>query len=151
MTEMNPPSVADIKFNMLLRQENLPSNPISVHILFRLLQVYRGLGSDSYAGLELLQQDTDISDKDARICIDLLKNDGLLQSVDDDAFRLSKDGFYVAEKAESLRERSFYEPIGQQETTKKESELETSIWKKDISPYLLVLVAIFVAIQFLRG
>ena len=150
MKEMNPPPIADIKFNMLLRYENLPLNPISVHILFRLLQVYRGLGSDSYAGIELLQQDTDISDTDARMCIDLLRNDGLLQSVGDDAFRLSKDGFYVAEKAENLRERSFHEPISQQEPTEKESAPKTSIWKKDISLYLLVLVAIFMAIQFFR-
>ncbi|WP_281089251.1 MULTISPECIES: hypothetical protein [Gammaproteobacteria] len=149
MAEVNPPPIADIKFNMLLRQENLPSNPISVHILFRLLQVYRSLGSDSYAGIELFQQDTDISDMDARICIDLLKNDGLLQSVNDDAFRLSIEGFRAAEKAENLRARSFYEPIGQQESLRKKSVPETSIWKKDISLYLLVLVAVVVAIKFL--
>ena len=148
MAEVNPPPIADIKFNMLLRQENLPSNPISVHILFRLLQVYRSLGSDSYAGIELFQQDTDISDMDARICIDLLKNDGLLQSVNDDAFRLSTGGFRAAEKAENLRAWSFYEPIGQQEPLRKESMPETSIWKKDISLYLLVLVAVVVAIKF---
>lgn len=126
---MNPPSVADIKFNILLRQENLPSNPIFIHILFRLLQVYRGLGSGSYAGIELLQQDTNTSDKDVRLCIELLKNDSLLHSFDDNAFRLSKNGFCVAEKAKNLRERSFYEPIELQGPNNKEGVLKTSIWK----------------------
>ena len=151
MTEINPSPIADVKFSLLLRQENVPSNPVSVHILFRLLQVYRGLGKDSYAGIELLQQDTDISDADARICIDLLKNDGLIQSVNDDAFRLSKEGLQLAEKAETLRERSFHEPIGEQEPPSKERGSKPSIWNKDISVYLLILVAAVVIIQFFRG
>lgn len=93
----------------------MPADPLGVHLLLRLLQAYRGLGKDSYAGVELLTQDTDITEPACKDRASYLSENGLVEIVDNSAYRLTMDGLVRAANIEDLRERSitgnFEEPF----------------------------------------
>ncbi len=138
MGEVNSSAEADLKFMLLLRHEGLPTDPVSVHFLFRLLQLHRAMGSNCCAAVQMLVQDTDICASDAAICIHSLVDDGLLKAIGDDAFRLTDNGLFAAEKARALRQRSFHEPIGEPPGT---PAAQSSKWARGICLYLLIPAA----------
>lgn len=137
MGNMNPALVADMKFAMLLREEKskgkpIPVDPVGVHIILRLLQVNRGLSSGHYSGIEICKQDTDLTSSEIINSCSEMARSGLIELIDQDTFRLTPLGLDASKLVESLRERSYREPI-------KEGQ---SIWEKDISGYLIVIGAI---------
>lgn len=149
--------LSDMKFSRFLlvgKQIDplMPTDPVSVHIMLRLLQVYRGLGKDAYTGLELLKQDTDLSDA---ICLDSvahLSMAGLVEVRDNSAFRLTVEGLVRAANIEDLRERCLrgaldeqfpglkYEPKVQE---KPRLSLTLSQWLTVGAVLLVVLVSVF--------
>lgn len=106
--------IADLTFSRYLlvgKQLDplLPTDPVSVHILLRLLQVHRSLGSDAYSGVDLLQQDTNISDDECHTALTDLEKNGLIEIRDRSAIKLADEGLVRSLNLEDLRSRSLDE------------------------------------------
>lgn len=151
--------VADIKFNQLLRTVKktdplLPSDPVSIHILMVLLNIYRQLGRNGTAGADMLISRTNISSEECQVSCLIMRRNGLIESCGDNAYKLTSEGVGRAEGVVSLRNK-IYGTESHEERGKNNSSPDVkqkiSIWKKDISGYAIIGMAILYLVAILRG
>jgi hypothetical protein len=81
----------------------IPLTPIKVHLLLRMYQVHSTLGPEMACGVDILIQDTDILAESCLACCEDFVNDGSMEILDKDAYRLTPEGASRAKIVDQFR------------------------------------------------